>query len=292
MTAQAEAKESVERFVLATCADLAPSEAPSPSLDATLADLGMDSLACADLAVAVEERFGARLGDGDLTSDSHLRDIVGFVCGAGGHGPDLPTGLGVAQGLSAAVIGRAVRAYLRLEVVGREHIPSAGPVIMAANHASAWDIPIHVIGSPRPILFIAKEELYRGPVASEFWRVLGGFSVRRDTADLRAIDRAIRVLEHGKALGIYPEGTRVRNGHLGQFLGGAAWLALLTGAPIVPAGLSGTDRTQRRSDSPRHVRAAFGPPLIVDVERDPVLRRKRSGDLTDELRAAIRSLLL
>jgi 1-acyl-sn-glycerol-3-phosphate acyltransferase len=288
----ADPAEDLERFVLRTCADLAPPEAPPPAPDATLADLGMDSLACADLAVAIEDRYGVRLGDGDLTSESRLRDVVDFVREGKPFGTSLPGGLGIAQGTVAAAIAWAVRRYLGLEVSGTEHIPAAGPVILAANHASAWDIPIHVITSSRPIVFVAKEELYRGPVTSGLWRVLGGFSVRRDTADLRAIERAIEVLAQGRALGIYPEGTRVRNGDLGAFLPGAAWLALLTGAPIVPAGMSGTARSRARSGSTRHVRAAFGPPIVVDVERDPTLRRKRADELTDELRRAIRALLV
>jgi 1-acyl-sn-glycerol-3-phosphate acyltransferase len=282
--------EEVERFVLRTCAELASPDAPGPTAATTIRDLGMDSLAAADLAVAVAERFGVLLGDADLTSDSRLGDVVRVVEGHGSSGRSLPPVLGVAQGVAAWAIGGGVRAYLGLEVRGREHIPRAGPVILAANHASAWDIPIHVIASSRPIVFIAKDELYRGPVASSLWRLLGGFSVRRDTADLRAIDRAIRVLEEGKALGIYPEGTRVRHGELGPFLHGAAWLALLTGAPIVPAGLSGTGGSPGRGQR-RHVVAAFGEPIVVDAERDPLPRRKRAQELTDELRAAIRALL-
>lgn len=282
----------VEGFVLRTCAELATPGAPAPAPDRTMMELGMDSLAAADLAVAVSERFGVLLGDADLTSDARLDDVVRLVQSRQGpSGRRLPPALGVAQGLSAWVIRGGVRAYLGLEVRGREHIPGSGAVIMAANHASAWDIPIHVIASSRPIVFIAKDELYRGPVASSFWRVLGGFSVRRDTADLRAIDRAIRVLEEGKALGIYPEGTRVRDGSLGPFLHGAAWLALLTGAPIVPAGLSGTSGA-RRAARPRHVVAAFGAPIVTDVEPDPVLRRKRADELTGELEAAVRGLLV
>jgi 1-acyl-sn-glycerol-3-phosphate acyltransferase len=288
----ADPAEDLERFVLRTCADLAPPGAPTPSLDATPAELGMDSLACADLAVALEDRYGIRLGDGDLTSESPLQDVVRFAREGRPFGTPLPGGLGIAQGATAAAIGWAVRRYLALEVCGREHIPAEGPVILAANHASAWDIPIHVIASSRPIVFMAKEELYRGPLASGLWRVLGGFSVRRDRADLRAIERAVEVLAQGRGLGIYPEGTRVRNGDLGPFLPGAAWLALLTGAPIVPAGLSGTDRSRAGARSGRHVRAAFGAPISVDVERDPVLRRKRADELTDELRRAIRGLLV
>jgi len=283
--------DDVEAFVLRTCAELAAPDAPAPTAAATMKDLGMDSLAAADLAVAVAERYGVLLGDADITSDARLGDVVRVVQTKAPSGRSLPPVLGVAQRLVAGVISGGVRVYHGLEVRGREHIPRAGPVIMAANHASAWDVPIHVIASSRPIVFIAKDELYRGPVASGFWHVLGGFSVRRDTADLRATDRAIRVLEEGKALGIYPEGTRVRHGSLGPFLHGAAWLALLTGAPIVPAGLSGTGGS-RGHGGRRRVVAAFGAPIVTDVERDPILRRKRAHELTGELEAAIRGLLV
>jgi 1-acyl-sn-glycerol-3-phosphate acyltransferase len=177
-----------------------------------------------------------------------------------------------------------------MRVTGEEHVPPTGPVILAANHRSFWDIPVHVVASPRPIAFMAKQELYRGPITGWMWRALGGFPVRRDTADIRAIDTALALLEQGDMVGVYPEGTRSRTGEMLPFLKGAAWLALRTGAPIVPCGLMGTERRTGWRIR-RRVQVAFGPTIAVEAEPDPRLRRERSGVLTGDLLEAIKRLL-
>jgi 1-acyl-sn-glycerol-3-phosphate acyltransferase len=205
----------------------------------------------------------------------------------------IPEGLGRHQRFTKFVADPVLRRILRLRVIGAEHVPPTGPVILAANHRSFWDIPAHVVASPRPVMFMAKQELYKGPVTRWTWRALGGFPVRRDTADIRAIDTALALLARGEMVAIYPEGTRSRTGEMLPFLKGAAWLALRTGAPLVPCGLKGTER--RRGAAPRRlirqVRVAFGPPIAVDVEPDARTRRERADALTDELLKAIQGLL-
>src|SRR5262245_2046631 len=96
--------DDVEAVVLRTCAELAGPAAPAPTAATTMKDLGMDSLAAADLAVAVAERFGVLLGDADITSDARLRDVVRVVQTKAPSGRSLPPVLGVAQGLAAGVI--------------------------------------------------------------------------------------------------------------------------------------------------------------------------------------------
>jgi 1-acyl-sn-glycerol-3-phosphate acyltransferase len=142
-------------------------------------------------------------------------------------------------------------------------------------------------------VFMAKQELYKGPVTRWTWRALGGFPVRRDTADLRAIDTALALLERGEMVAIYPEGTRSRTGEMLPFLKGAAWMALRTGTPIVPCGLKGTERRRgaRARGLMRRVRVAFGPPIPVEVEPDARARRDKADALTEELLKAIQSLL-
>src|SRR5207237_1452063 len=97
--------------------------------------------------------------------------------------------------------------YCRLKVRGSEHVPATGPVIIAANHRSMWDVPIHVIACPRPVTFMAKRELFKGPVLSWAWRVLGGFTVRRAISELRPIEAGLGVLDRGEGLGLSPGGT-------------------------------------------------------------------------------------
>lgn len=287
--------EPIEHVLAQLCRELGPSNRagaePEITPRATLEALGFDSLMCADLALAVEERFGVRLADADVTSRTSVGEIARLLRSRG-HGLDrLPQRLGGLQALAIRLVGPPLRLVHRLQVQGTEHVPAQGPAVMAANHRSNWDVPIHVLASPRPILFIAKDGLFAGPLATGFWNVLGGFSVRRELADLRAIDRALGVLERGDLLGIYPEGRRNRTGSdMLPFLHGAAWLALRSGAPIVPAGIGAIHR--REGDgAARRVRVAFGPPLHVEREDDPLLRRKKATALTGELRSAVGSLL-
>src|SRR5439155_21113624 len=122
--------------------------------------------------------------------------------------------------------------------------------IVAANHRSMWDIPMLVVACPRRIVFMAKRELYKNVLLNRLWLELGGFPVRRQIADLKAIDNALEVLDRGLALGLYPEGTRSFTGEMLPFLKGAAWLALRTGTPIVPCAITGTF-WRARGDEPR-----------------------------------------
>ena len=181
-----------------------------------------------------------------------------------------------------------------MKVRGTEHIPAEGPVIIAANHRSMWDVPIHGVASPRPVTFMAKKELFKNRFLAWAWRVLGGFPVRRDISDFRAIDTALAVLERGEVLCLYPEGTRSLGGEMLPFLKGAAWIALRTGAPIVPSGLIGTGKVPAPgAKNPRfgkRVRVNFGEPIVVEREDDQQLRKQKAEALTSRLLEAITSL--
>jgi 1-acyl-sn-glycerol-3-phosphate acyltransferase len=291
MRAKERREASIEEVVGSLCADLRPAGGPAASSDATLTDLGLDSLACADLAAALEGRFGIRLADTEVTGNSTVAGVSAAVQRQLPAGNRVPPGIGRYQRLGKAVAGPLIRWFLRMEVTGAEHVPPVGSVILAANHRSFWDIPVHVIASPRPIVFMAKEELYKGPITRWMWRSLGGFPVRRDTADIRAIDTALALLERGEVLGVYPEGTRSRTGEMLPFLKGAAWLALRTGAPIVPCALKGTERRGERSLQRRRVSVVFGPPIPVETEPDHRVRREKADAITGRLLEQITNLL-
>jgi 1-acyl-sn-glycerol-3-phosphate acyltransferase len=287
-----EADAPARRVVQELCLELGARPVEPASLpDVRLVDLGLDSLACAEMALALQERFGARVAEADITSRSTVADVVRAVERGPLGNHRLPRRLGALQPLAKSLFGRTLIAYQRLEVIGQECVPATGPAVMAANHRSNWDVPIHVVASPRPIKFVAKKELFLGPVVAGFWHRMGGFPVRRELADLRAIDRALAVLEAGELLGIYPEGRRSKRGdQMLPFLQGAAWLALLTGAPIVPSGIVGTGPARTAADRRRRVRVTFGLPIPVEREDDPLLRRKKAQALTAELRTAISAL--
>lgn len=149
----------------------------------------------------------------------------------------------------AAWLARAVLSSVaRVRVEGLQHVrelPRQGPLIVVANHMSNADPPL-VGGWLTPALrrrprFLAKEELFVGPVGS-FLRRQGIIMVRAGGSDVDAYRAARSVLDRGEILCIFPEGTRSRNGHLGDAKPGVALLALRSGVPILPVGVSGTDR--------------------------------------------------
>ncbi len=268
----------------------------SVSQETMLAGAGFDSLACADLALAVEERFGIRLADGDVAGLASIGDVVAAVERRPEDRGGLPPGIARSVGWATTVARPILRRWFRMRILGAEHVPRTGPVIVAANHRSMWDIPVLVVACPRKMIFMAKQELYRNLVLRRLWLELGGFPVRREIADLKAIDNSLDVLRQELALGIFPEGTRSFTGDMLPFLKGAAWLALRTGAPIVPCGIIGTLRRTRgdqpRARSRRPVTVAFGAPIEVEQRPDALARRAEAEALTDRLLRDITALLV
>jgi 1-acyl-sn-glycerol-3-phosphate acyltransferase len=169
-----------------------------------------------------------------------------------------------------AVLTPVLRVTYRVRVEGREHLPRRGPVILAANHRSFLDsifLPL-VVG--RRMTFVAKAEYFDDPKTAWFFRAVGQITIRRDggSASEGALTAATEVLERGGVFGIYPEGTRTRDGYTHRGHTGAARLARRTGAPIVPVGLVGTDEcqpTDRKLPRPfRSVTIRFGAPISAE----------------------------
>jgi len=192
------------------------------------------------------------------------------------------------------------RVVWRGQVVGREHIPATGPVILASNHLSFIDsivIPLAVSG--RHVQFLAKAEYWEGRSLASlprrlFFRTFDAVPVRREQqGDAQAsLDLARQVLARGYAFGIYPEGTRSRDGRVYRGRTGVGWLSLAAGAPVVPVGLVGTDKVQPIGATvPRvhKVRVAFGPPIRPeDYAHLPPGRARR--EITDAVMDAVAGL--
>lgn len=179
----------------------------------------------------------------------------------------------------AVVIGlvrRVVGPALPLRVSGAENVPADGPLIVVANHLSNADPPILIVAFPRPLFFMGKAELFRNPILAWIVRKFGGFPVERGTADRAALRHSLAVLSQGIALGIFPEGGRSKTGALRPGLPGVGLLALQSGAPVLPVGLTGTevfpvngDRPLRRPPGmPRGVGVRFGEPFVVPKQVD------------------------
>lgn len=149
------------------------------------------------------------------------------------------------------------------QVSGSEHVPSSGGYILASNHLSMID-PL-VVGAfvPRRVRFMAKSELWRTPVLRSWLDLVGAFPVRRGESDMGAIKTAIRLLEAGEVVGIFPQGTRRQQDAPIEPERGVALIAMRSGAPIVPAAIWGSDRPAPCLGLPwfRRVGVRYGPPL-------------------------------
>jgi 1-acyl-sn-glycerol-3-phosphate acyltransferase len=135
--------------------------------------------------------------------------------------------------------------YFRLSRIGREHIPEEGPVIVASNHRSFLDPFVIATMARRPMYYVAKTELFRSRLQGWLLNALGAFPVDRGAGDADMIETAKAILARGDIVLIFPEGTRVRPGALGQPKRGVGRLALETGAPVVPVAVIGTEAIRR-----------------------------------------------
>jgi 1-acyl-sn-glycerol-3-phosphate acyltransferase len=155
----------------------------------------------------------------------------------------------------------------KLDVEGLENVPSDGGVILAANHRSFMDSIFLAVASPEPVAFVAKAEYFDHPVTRWIFSSTGQIPLRRGSpvGARQALAAASDVLAKGGTLGIYPEGTRSRDGKLHRGKLGPARLAAATGAAIVPVGLIGTDQVQLPDERLPHVNrpvtVRFGPAL-------------------------------
>ncbi len=169
-----------------------------------------------------------------------------------------------------AVLVPFFRVYFRLERIGREHLPRNGPLLLAANHRSFLD-PF-VIGTlvRRPVYYMAKRELFERRWQAWLLNGLGAFPVDRGAGDAHAMDTARAILVRGDCVVIFPEGTRVRPGPLGDPRRGVGRLALETGAAVAPVATIGTEDVRRGwRIRPRKVRLRVGRPLLFASTEHP-----------------------
>ena len=150
--------------------------------------------------------------------------------------------MGIANPAARFLQRLTLRAFADWKVGGRENVPRSGPLIVVSNHQSNFDPSLLSTSFPRRVSFLAKSSLFKRALASWFLRSYGAFPLEREGADISAYRWALGILTNGQALVVFPEGTRslgrgMRRGHRG-----VASLALKSGAPLLPVGITGTER--------------------------------------------------
>ncbi len=197
------------------------------------------------------------------------------------------------------VMAPIARIIYRPKVIGRKNVPRTGAVILASNHLSFIDSIAIPLVAPRRVQFLAKSHYFtgtgfKGALSRGFFTAIGAVGVERGAGQAAqdALDQSKRIVDTGAAFAVYPEGTRSLDGRLYKGRTGVGWLALTTGAPVVPVGLIGTDKLQpvgTKFPRIRRVTISFGEPLDLSHYGSPDSGRARR-QATDEVMAAIHAL--
>jgi 1-acyl-sn-glycerol-3-phosphate acyltransferase len=208
--------------------------------------------------------------------------------------------MGLTYFVGRMILRPLARLVYRPRIEGKANVPKRGPVIFASNHLSFIDSIAIPVTAPRPVHFLAKSSYFdgtgaRGWVSREFFTAIGAIPVQRGAgqAAMDALGQQRQLLEAGKAVALYPEGTRSLDGRLYKGRTGVAFLALQTGAPVVPVGLVGTNDVMpvgAKMPSLKHrITVKFGEPL--DLSHHGAAESGKARRLaTDDIMAAIHAL--
>ncbi|HJX42086.1 MAG TPA: lysophospholipid acyltransferase family protein [Geodermatophilus sp.] len=181
----------------------------------------------------------------------------------------------------------------RPRVRGRANVPATGAFVIASNHLSFIDSMAIPLSAPRRVGYLAKAEYFTTPgiggwLTRTLFTALGALPVQRQTsrAAQEALDTALGVLRSGGGFGIYPEGTRSRDGRLARGKTGVAWLALTADCPVVPVGITGTDRIQPPGATwprPHRFTVVFGEPMTFPEHAGQAGSNRARREVTDAI---------
>lgn len=181
-----------------------------------------------------------------------------------------------------AAVNIALKPIYRYEVIGIEHFPKDGGVLVCSNHIDNLDPPLVGIAAPRPVRFMAKEELFNVPVLGKLLPKLNAFPVKRGMSDREALRNGLKVLNEGDVLGLFPEGTRSKTGEIGKGMAGAGFFALRTRAAVVPCAIIGPYKPFKK------MKIVFGPPINIQELRE---RKASAEEATEAIMNEISDLI-
>lgn len=172
----------------------------------------------------------------------------------------------------------------RMDIQGEEHIPTEGGVVLCCNHMSNLDPTTMAAFVKRPVRYIAKKELFEKRWSAKLLSSLGAFPVDRQTTDMKALKTAIKLLKNGEALGIFAEGTRVKEGEAKAAKAGVALFALKGEAPIVPICIS----SKYKFRSIVHIR--YGEPIYLDEYKGQKVTTEIMEEITEKVMEKVREM--
>lgn len=170
----------------------------------------------------------------------------------------------------------------RIKVIGKENFPQEGGVLLCTNHIDNLDPPVVGITCPRTVHFMAKEELFNMPILKSVLPQVQAFPVKRGMSDRDAFRTTLKLLRSGKVVGMFPEGTRSKDGQLGKGLAGAGFFALKGDAAVVPCAIVGPYKKFKK------LHVIYGQPIDMTSYRD---NRASAEEVTEVIMKEIQSLL-
>ncbi|OZM57256.1 1-acyl-sn-glycerol-3-phosphate acyltransferase [Lottiidibacillus patelloidae] len=169
--------------------------------------------------------------------------------------------------MSLYAVGRSLfytyfKLFNRVEAIGIENVPKEGGIVACSNHISALDPPLLGTMFPRKVHFMAKAELFTIPILKSIIKAMGAFPVRRGMGDKQALRTGLQMVGEQKVIGIFPEGTRSKDGKLQKGLAGSAFFALKSEAKVVPCAIVGSYAPFKK------LKIYFGEPVDLEDLKD------------------------
>lgn len=181
-----------------------------------------------------------------------------------------------------SVVTVILKPIYRFEVIGADKFPKEGGILLCSNHINALDPPVVGLNAPRPVNFMAKEELFHIPILKSILPGVNAFPVKRGMSDRDALRRAIKLLKDGEVVGLFPEGTRSKDGTLGKGFSGAGFFALRGDANVVPCAIIGPYKPFKR------LKVVYGEMIDMQPFRD---RKASPDEVTEVIMSHIGQLL-
>lgn len=190
----------------------------------------------------------------------------------------------VERTITTAILSFLFKTYYRVKETGKENIPETGGYIICANHVNALDALGIVLLNKRKIKMVAKHELFRNRIISWLGHLYDVIPIKREKQDIDAMKRCLKTIKSGEILAIFPEGTRNGLEKKQKVKSGAAYMALKTGAPIIPVGISGTFKPFSK------ITYNYGKPIDFSKNQD-ASQKPDTEEVTEEIMKNILELV-